>query len=724
MLTSDPPVHKAPALEPEVVVREARRRQRRRWALCALAVCMAAGLVAGAVVVAGSPPPAGPRGHRPGQKQPRSSVASSVSHHPSVPFGSSAACPATPTGSMFNPLPDGTFTSCLRVGPLSAGRYHVVVTGALTIPRFTRQARLAPPETRVRLTIEPTRGGPGTRVTVAGTVPTRARIATTYGVVCWDGCADGLQYTMAKHWTSPTTFVEHFRVPAAPWVVAARVGKYRIAPLVSGNYQVGIDCVVVSKACGSTEGSAIFHLVVPRSTRRRLCTSRTPTACIYLQLRRDAAMPAEAVRVRGFVPLTSNLLSLEVLPGSTKGPALALRRAPKGGLTLRYGQANLTVRAAPTLASLGKLEVLGEQSDGPAPVSANPAAPGRIAWCGQGLIGLVDSKGAGLGNVSTAGVPAAIADAGIGYGLLGSGGIGYDLAAKTVVCHDVAIPRSGPALFAAFSVAVVPTRTVAGYVALETTDGGGSWTLVPAPPGAHVTGFGGFHYQDDRVVALYTPGSTGARGGYTSKVTPPIVETFDTATGTWATSSLACPQGQPCTRFGSAVPVNCAMNGAPEWVLISTDGGKRWRLPTWPVAVDGCTSSSLVATGPSSELFVNAAASYPMLRSTDGGKDWSDVALPTPPFTIGAIGGLGPDTIFLPNGALLAIKAGAAVDWALLRPQRARWCAVTSISPTIGRSVGTSAPALFATALWWVSSGASSGRPASLQRIGVSSIRC
>jgi hypothetical protein len=156
---------------------------------------------------------------------------------------------------MFNPLPDGTFTSCLRVGPLATGHYHVVVTGSLTIPRFARQARLAPPKTRVGLTIEPTRGGPGTRVRVVGTVPTPVRFATTLGVVCWDGCADGLRYTMTKHWTSPTTFVEHFRVPAAPWIVASGVRKYRIAPLVSGKYQVGIDCVVVSKGCGVTGSS-------------------------------------------------------------------------------------------------------------------------------------------------------------------------------------------------------------------------------------------------------------------------------------------------------------------------------------------------------------------------------------------------------------------------------------------------------------------------------------
>ena len=724
MLTLRPPTHEAPALEPEVVVREARRRQRRRWILRALALCLAGGLVAGVVLATGSPPPpAAPHARGSGQ-QPGSSVASSVSHHVSVPFGSSADCPTAPIGPTFPASPNGTFASCLRVGSLAAGTYHVVVTGYPTAPRYTERSRLAPPKTRVHLTIRPTRGGPGTRVTVEATLATPRRTTTTYGVICWDGCEGGPQYTTAKHWTSPTTFVEHFRVPAAPWIVASGVRKYRIAPLVSGKYQVGIDCVVVSKGCGATEGSAIFHLVVPRSARRHLCTSRTPTACIYLQVRSDAATPAEAVRVRGFVPLTSNLLGLEVLPGNATGPALALRRAPRGSPILRYGQANLAVRAAPTLASLGKLAVLKEQSDGPAPVSANPTAPGRIAWCGQGTIGLADSKGAGLASVSTAGVPAAIADAGIGYGLLGSAGIGYHLAAKTVVCHDVALPGAGPALFAAFSVAVVPTRTVAGYVALETTDGGESWTLVPPPPGARVTGFGGFHYQDGRVVALYTPGLTGTRGEYGAKVTPPIVETFDTATGTWATSSLTCPQGQPCTRFGPAVPANCAMNGAPEWVLISTDGGKSWRAPSWPATVNGCTSSSLVATGPSSELFVDAAASYPMLRSTDGGKDWSDVALPTPPFTISGFSGLGADTVVLPNGALLVVKAGAPVDWALLRPQGARWCSVTSISPTVRTSVGTSALALFATALWWVSGGGSSSRPASLQRIGVSSIRC
>jgi len=713
MLTFHPPAHEAPALEPEVVVREARRRQRRRWMLRALAICVAGGLVAGIVLATGPPPPPAAPHTRGSGQQPGSSVASSVSHHVSVPFGSSANCPATPNGQTFTASPNGAFAGCLRVGPLAAGAYHVVVTGYPTAPRYTVRPRIAPPGTRVHVTITPTRGAPGTRVTVEATLAAPRRVATTYGAVCWDGCADGLQYTMTKRWTSPTTFVEHFRVPAAPWVVAGRAGKYRIAPLASGNYQVGVDCIVVSKGCGGeTEGSAVFHLVVPRSARRHLCTSPEPASCVYLQLRRSSALPAETVRLRGFVPLTSNFFGVEVVPGKAEGPAVALRREPKGGFVLRYGQADLVVRPAPTFSSLGRLTVLGEQSDGPTPVSANPAAPSRIAWCGQGMVGLADSNGAALGSVSTAGVASAISDAGIGYGMY----------PDTARCADVALPSAGPALFAAFSVAVTPTRTVGAYVPLETTDGGGSWTLVPAPPGAHVTGFGGFHYQDGRVVALYTtPAQTGARGGYTAKVTLSIAETFDTATRTWAASSLQCPKGQPCTTFGPAPPGNCAMNGTVQWILISTDGGKGWRAPTWPSNVNGCTSSSLVATGPSSELLVSSSSSYPMLRSTDGGKHWSDVVLPKPPFTIG---GLGPVTMILPSGAILAIKAGEPEDWALLRPERTRWCAVTSIPATVRTSVNASSLALFATALWWVSGDRSSTQPSALEHVDVSGIRC
>ncbi len=712
MLTLRPPTHEAPALEPEVVVREARRRQRRRWILRALALCLAGGLVAGVVLATGSPPPPAARHARGSGQQPGSSVASSVSHHVSVPFGSSADCPTAPIGPTFPASPNGTFASCLRVGPLAAGTYHVVVTGYPTAPRYTERSHLAPPKTRVHLTIRPARGAPGTRVTVEATLAAPRRVATTYGAVCWDGCADGPQYTTTKHWTSPTTFVEHFRVPAAPWVVASRVKKYRIAPLASGNYQVGVDCIVVSKGCGATEGSAVFHLVVPRSARRHLCTSPTPSTCVYLQLRRGSALPGQAVRVRGFAPFTSNLIGLEVVPGEAKGPAVALRREPKGGFSLRYGQADLVVRPAPTFSSLGRLTVLGEQSDGSTPVSLNPAAPSRIAWCGQGVVGLTDSTGAALGSVSTAGVASAISDAGIGYGLY----------PETARCDDVALPSAGPALFAAFSVAITPTRTVGAYIPLETTDGGGSWTLVPPPPGAHVTGFGGFHYQDGRVVALYTtPAQTAARGGDAAKVTLPIAETFDTATSTWAASSLQCPKGKPCTTFGSAPPGNCAMNGTVQWLLISTDAGKGWRAPTWPSNVDGCTSSSLVATGPSSELLVNSSSSYPMLRSTDGGKHWSDVALPTPPFTVG---GLGPDVTILPDGAVLAIKAGEPVDWVLLRPERTRWCAVSSVPASVRTSVGMSSLDLFGTALWWVSGARSSTQPAALEHVDVSGIRC
>lgn len=697
-------------LEPEAVIREARRRQRRRWLLYAAALFLAGSLVAGSVVAAGSSPPAGTHARGSARHGPASYAAGSLTHHVPVPFGSAAACPATPTGSTVTASARGTFTGCLRVGTVGAGTYHVVVSGYLTVPRSTGRG-MAPAATRVHLAITPSRGGPGTRVTVTATLPAPSKSTTTYGVVCWDGCADGLQFDTTKHWTSSTTFVERFRVPAAPWVVAARHGEYAVHALMSGKYRVGVDCIVVSKGCGAqTAGSALFHLVVPRSDRRHECTSLTPETCVYLQLRRVSALPGQAVLVRGFAPLTSNLLNLELVRGNARGPAVAVQHQPKGGSTLRLGQADLAVRAAPAFSSLGRLTVLGEQTDGPAPVSANPDVPDRVAWCGLDAIGLADASGAATGSVPTSGVPSALAGAGIGYGLTPA----------TVVCDDVALPAAGPAVLAAFSVAVEPTRTVAANVALETTDGGARWSLVPAPAGARVTGFGGFRYVAGHVVALYVP--SGAQSRYAAKASLPLAETFDTTTGTWTASALQCgAQGQPCTTFGATQPSNCAMNGSIQSIFSSVDGGRFWLNPSWPSNVNACAAASLVATGASSELLVDASAPYPLLRSTDGGHAWSDVALPRTPFTPG---GSGAGVTMLPGGSLLTIQPGVSSDWMLLPAGHSRWCPVTSVPATVRETAGGSHFALFDTALWWVSGGTGGALPTTLGRVPVSTIRC
>ena len=709
---SPAPLQDAPAGVPEVLIKEARRHQRRRWAVIVLVAVAVAGLVAGLLA---SIPPSGPTRSSPHGGGPSASPPPSLEHlAASAPPPTRCPTGAATTRGATMPVTqslDGAFSGCLRVGSVRSGPYHVVVEATLTTGRPHRVEH----EPRIRLSISPRSGRPGSRVTVTGVVSVAHELATaprpngtSTTTICWGGCPGGLSDTVVTvHWSSPTTFHVSFKVPDAPWVEAGPSGTPQVVALASGTYRIGLRCVgpFTYNGCGlgPAEASVRFRIVVP--THAHVARCPIPTACALLALTRRSAIPAQTVLVRGVAPLVSmigtrpNGEALDVLPGPARGPQITFGRgsAPRVSLSYRWvhmGDASLAVTAPPTFASLGRLSVLSETGAGLAPISANPGAPDRVAHCAPGAA-VITTLGAGgavtTTSIPTAGAVAALARAGM------SPVPAFTPTGEPSSCDAVALPESGPAIFLAFEVPVVPTGTVDRDVGLETSDGGASWSILPTPPEVTVTGFGGFRYRSDAVEALYSPASP------SETVETPLVEQFDVASGTWHPTGLECPSNGPCVTLGPFSASNCAAGvHSQQELLRSGDGGATWEEPAWPTLLDPCAHGEIAAISESTELLVHGSLRFPylVLRSTDGGATWTDVGLPRP--FASATGLATGQLTLLSNGALLARAQGADATWALLVPGSQRWCTVRSVPAAMRSSARDAEVSVFGRQLWWV----------------------
>ena len=628
---------------------------------------------------------------------------------------------------------DGAFSACLRVGNVPSGQYHVVVNAPIT----QEKPHPAPHEPRIRLFVSPRSGRPGSRVTVSGVVSTPHKLTTapppnrtSTVTLCWGGCPGGLEDQVdTLRWSSPTTFRVSVRVPAAPWIEAGRSRKPHVVRLASGTYRVGARCVgpFSYEGCGlgPAEASVRFRMVVTKHTYAARCP--TPTSCALLSLGRRSARPAQTVEVRGVAPLVSmigtrpNGAALEVLSGPASGPQIVFGRGPAPRVSLNYhwvhmGDAALDVKPPPSFASLGHFSVLSETGAGLSPVSANPGTLARVAHCAPGAVVITTFR---TGAVATTSIPTAgaiSALAGSGY----SPAPTFTPTLESPSCAAVALPRAGPEVFVAFQVPIAPTASVDRDVGLETLDGGASWNALPVPAGATATGFGGFRYHGDVVEVLYSPANSDP-----TAVQPALVEQFDPASGTWATTPLGCPSSGPCVTLGTFSSSNCAGGiHAYQELLRSTDGGASWSKPLWPTLVDPCADGEMAAISGSTELLVHGSMRVPylLLRSTDGGATWIDVGLPHDPLAT-ATGDLTGQLTLLSDGGLLAFVNGPSAMWRILSPGSKRWCTVRGV-PGSTRSSAKSGShfSVFDGQLWWVS--AHSATSSVLNHIEVADIKC
>lgn len=627
----------------------------------------------------------------------------------------------------------GAVSSCLRVGALTPGAYHVVLD---QVPDRGGQAVLSklaaikgfrpsvpPAAPAVHLSLSPTSGEPGTTVTVTGTISSPLARELGPADLCWDGCRNGLPYSgVSLRWISPTSFETHLVVPGAPWIQGS---PYRVAPLASGNYPIGVQCLDPVKGCGlgGSEGSASFHLVVP-SPPGSPCGL---APCAHLVVTPGAALPGDVVKVTGFAPLESVIGSdhpfafqLEVLPGRPSGPEVVFTAPHKGVVEAYMGHGALAVEAPPSWASLVATAPIAGVTAGLPAISADPSDPSVKAWC-SGASVEVSSPHAQV-RISTASAAGVLQH--MGFGLLGGPAPGCVTATALGTVAGGA-GGSGPVLVAAFVVAPDGQAPPTADAALLSADAGRTWTPVPVPAGASATTFGGFRNEGGALEALFAPSPLMANTAAPT-VPRPLAEITTNAGQTWHSATLGCPGAGPCVSLGPYLPGNCAMNGTAQALLYSHDAGQRWAQPAWPSSVQACAPAELAATSSHTELLVDSQSAYPLRRSTDGGMTWSVVGLPPLP---GAPQGFSPGPgpggmVLLPGGSLLATGEGASASdtWELLRPGSGSWCDVGGLAAGVQRSSAFARLSLIGNQLWWLSGTGPS--PSMARHVDAASLSC
>lgn len=663
--------------------------------------------------------------------------------------------------------------------PVSASRDAVGVRAAAGGGGATDSA---PPAQDV-LTLSPAVGPPGTVVQVTGYLrggPTAAEAAKNPGdqfpTLCWGSCSTSLTLSVTLKWSARHVgyFTTRFTVPRVPWLTAG--GAHA---LTAGSYAVGLQCLPSGPGCAQQPPalSAAFTMRGPGST-----ACQPGRRCAWLRLTPTAAAPGQTVQVTGWAPLTpvigqpfgyglwmtglppqagdggADLLgqvaqgpsgtlsgSFQVPPGiGGLGPqrpgvhTLALRYLFLGTVDLRsattasarksavaagtvqLAPVSFRVKAAPSWAALGRLRPLAITPNG-ALITQDAAHPADLAYCApDGGIARSSDGGSTWTTIPTAGMPAALrASTYAPYLPFGPTG-GSEGPPCTGVVLDPAHPGIVYATFGAASAkyGAPPTFTLGFW----TGDAGRTWHLVPAPRGYVLAGFGGFQVSGHTVVALFNRQSAAvSRGRWTAE------RLVDAADQSWRPAALGCPAAGPCLRYGPA-PNGlgpCAMNGAPQTVWASADGGRRWS-EVHGVAPNACNLAQLVALGPRALALVSGSpeTAYPLLLSTDGGAAWRYVALPALPGQAGNYPGPLAGLQMLPDGALAATSPNGA-HLMLLPPGAGAWCVAAAPLPP-----GANSDAMDALAgrLWsFVTAGAYvNGRqaPARATSVPLSEVHC
>lgn len=610
-----------------------------------------------------------------------------------------AAVDCTPAGLVLSQAPDGHVDACLRLGNLASGPHTISLQDLLAFgppprkvvrPGGTPGVEPTPPpsEPVVALSLSPASGGPGTVVTVTGRLGKPFHPRDSHPNLCWDGCQEGLGYgDVPMRWTSPRTFRATLVVPAAPWIGG---GPPHVAPLVSGDYAVAIQCIREARGCTeATEGTATFHLHVTRPVG----WCRTQATCARLRVTPARALPGQVVRVTGFVPLAQG-----AAPGAGSTFELqAERRRPHTSevrFTGRHGVEFATVglgavdvEAPPSYADLHEATPLGQVSDAVPQISADPADTNVVAWCAGQTI--ATSGPGGLTLIPAATAKSALKALGFSFR--------FDPQPACAAVAPMATSTGAPAgLAAAFYVTTAAGAPPFFLAALVTRDQGRTWAPIPVPRGSGPAGFGGFRYGSGGTLqALFAVSLKSPIKNYPQFDPDRALSEISSSDGqSFSQAPPGCPAVGPCVTFGLFQAGNCAMNGTMQTLVRSTDGGNRWSPLDFPYAVQACGAAEIVATSPTAALLVDSTSTYPVLRTTDGGASWQDISIPRP----GARGNI----TVLPDGSmLLADGLGYSGRWKLLRRGAHRWCTLRSPARALQRAEITPVTAISAD-LWWL----------------------
>jgi hypothetical protein len=582
---------------------------------------------------------------------------------------------------------NGSISGCFRVPALNASSLVVslqtVVSPSATVVTNPTTTIQTPVVGALTLSVSKGVVTPGEHLTVTGRYTTKGppRGSDFDGVLCWDGCETGLQEEGSQpHWLSSTVFTMPFIVPGAPWFEGS-IGRPSVHPLVSGDYSIGVECVVVSSGCanGPSDAQTTVRLVAPASTR---CQSIA--TCGSLTLGDARAQVGDVVRVSGWAPLQMIIArpfgyNLSVLVASKQQQYGGIHFKSVGkdndnAYIVTVDPTHLKVVSATTWSQLGPLHSLASTWSGAPTLNPLPGSS-LIAWCRP--TGVTITGGASTLNVPIAGLASTLA--------------GTDLklwgAAKPVpVCTTAVLdPRFPKTVYVGFEAAAHGEAPPVNMVGAYTTDDGAHWNRVPNPAGYTADDFAGFLTMGDRVEALFTTQYTYENSPIPTK--PITVEEIGPDGIKWTTSTLSCPSTGPCATFGPYAPGNCAMNGSNQALLLASGepraGAVRWSTSTWVTTVNSCYSQQLVATSAHSLALLDPSSQYPLLTSTDSGRDWNYVQLPKlNGLNSNAINTWGKALVLDPNGSLFAsISSSSGNQKKLFRlnPRATSWCQVPGV---------------------------------------------
>jgi hypothetical protein len=279
-------------------------------------------------------------------------------------------------------------------------------------------------------------------------------------------------------------------------------------------------------------------------------------------------------------------------------------------------------------------------------------------------------------KINTAGISPLLEQAGEPSSSANSAACATELAA-------VRTPTGKTLIAASYPIDIPNKAPDFAYPPVISANDGATWAVIPSPQGYSNANFAGLQTSQLHIQAFFTLDHHAE-----------ITETTTNGTS-WSQGSLLCPHFGPCVRFSPTTTLsNCAMNGAQQPILLSTDQGRGFTQSSWPSAVSACTTNELFSVH-GTEYLIDPESSYPLRRSANGGASWQVVSdIPTPPgVATTATSSLPPTswgqtTLVVPGtGDLLSIGGGTGSS---LLPSRGRhWCniATTTIPKNVGAAV-------------------------------------
>ncbi len=587
------------------------------------------------------------------------------------------------------------------------------------------------------IVLSPTSGPPGTTVTVRGNVPAAAKnpkLQEIAGNILLGSVSEGYsEQALPVSWSKqhPGIFTIKFRIPVTSWISPHGAHRLRDGPL-----SVGVLCVGVNQAgCGLIDPTLSQPFVISGAI------PKSPSAA-YLRLSPARGESGTVVHVSGWAPVSTDIgqpfgyelqwtqngvssqggvgqvtqkfngdvsgtfavpASLPPLGALKPGPATIslsyLFLSPsKSAAAPHHNQKDAgSITIAPTpFDLLSPLSWADFTDTTPSAVATNAAAlsfnaPSPLAISGQhivtqntykGPLWQSDNHGQSWQAVSLTGVAALTAQA--GYPSVWQDGMTNP--SVTSVTLDPYDPNS---LFVTVSSVqkkydqAPPTYNMPVY----TTNDGSSWHMVPVPAGMSIADFGGF---------TRTP--SGILADFGSK-TATVAEVTANGGMAWSSETLSAAEPAATVLLGPVPNQNYGqMGGNMEESVLYRTAKNSWSS-TSSVGVLG--GSSFLGLYPHhTALLISAFSSYPVEYSTNRGKSWQYLALPTPS-GVGNDGQPYQQLILLADGSLLASVNGITTQsWSLLAPGATRWQAV----PVFVLPPSTYGVQSIGSHIWWDSS--------------------